>query len=1017
MAFSIIHFFGHSTSNILDVSLRDAFEYNNFGKYPLMIAMGCYGGDFAKGGVSFGESWVKQKERGAIAYIGNSAAGYLNPLRDYGRIIYGFMLDRKMGEPIGEVMKETLTLYTDSLRGIQYRNHGRQLNLQGDPAVILYHPQKPDLEVTETSVYFTPENFTAQDDSFRINVIVDNLGLVESDSFRMSIRQRLPNNSVILHELVDLPLVANRDTFSYILNNEVGNAMAGQNVFEIAVDVNDSIDEYLETNNIANLNKIIPGNVPAILSPYEYAVVSDNQISLQASALFMTREEGVGYIFEIDTTASFDSPAKQSSGVVVGQSVFASWDVPFSLQDNVVYFWRVRLSDVTPGVWANSSFKYIANKTGWAQARIPQFSKAELSQVVLDQVQFQWKMGTFARQFEFVVGTDGDFIYSINGFLAADLHLSGFFYDGVGYAILDQLSLEPKVRSEFGPLNGVRAPSELHVLKNAILGANHGDYVVVAGHNNPHVPQWSEDVFDVLKLIGVSENIRLLKEGESFLIMGRKGYPNSAVELLAPSNSGKFVLDILLEAPHDHGEIKSTRIGPALNWDELFWSWNSIDPVIQEQMNIGVYGIRADQTDSLLIANMGAGTQDLSNIDPAEFPYMQLRATMVDSISRTAPQLDNWHVLYEPAPDAIVDPTFNFTFRSDTLFEGQDAFIHMAARNVSGIDMDSMDVKFTLEREDRSRLVLDSLRIAPLNSDGQPIEFEYEFSTFGKNLEGNVDLLVEINPNQEQAEQHYFNNLYVQPFLVVVDHENPLMDVTFDGKHILEGDIVSPDPEILVEVNDENPFITLSDSTTFELYFMEGTTSPNIPRIFINDQYGRVEFVPAQLPENKAKLYFYPGRGPDGPLADGEYTLRVQGRDKKGNPAGLGDNFYEIHFTVENESRITHMLNYPNPFSTATRFVYTLTGMELPEVFQVHIYTISGKLVKVVDLVELGELNFGRNITTYAWDGRDEYGDLLANGVYLYKTVIKMPNEPIELREEGIEKYFNNGWGKMYIMR
>ena len=1014
---SIIHFFGHSTSNILDVSLRDPFEYNNFSRYPLMIAMGCYGGDFTKAGTSFGESWVKQKDRGAIAYIGNSAAGYLNPLRDYGRVVYSYLHDKMLGQPIGDVLRTTLEVYTDSLRGIQYRNHGRQLNLQGDPAIILYNPEKPDLEVTETSVYFTPDNFTAQDDSFRINVIVDNLGLVESDSFRMTIKQRLPNNSVILHELVDLPLVANRDTFSYMLNNEFGNAMAGQNLFEIVVDVNDSIDEYLENNNVANVSKIIPGNVPAILSPYEYAVVGQNQVTLQASALFMTRDEGVGYIFEIDTTSTFDSPGKINSGVVLGKSVFAAWDVPFNLQDSTVYYWRVRLSDVTPGVWANSSFKYIANQSGWAQARLPQFNKDELNKVQLDEVQKQWKFSTFARQFEFVVGITGGFFYSVNGFLTGDLNVAGFELDGVGFVIFDQLSLEPKTQSLYGPMDGVAAPNELYLLKNAILSANTGDYVVVAGHRNPHVPQWSEDVFEVLKLIGASDNIRLLKDGESFLILGRKGYPNSATEILSPSSSDKYVLDVVLEAPYDEGTINSTRIGPALAWHELFWDWETVDPLNEELMTVSVYGVRADDTDSLLIPDLTAGLQDLSAISSDEFPYMELRASLLDTLLRTAPQLDNWHVLFDPAPDAIVDPTVNFTFRSDTLFEGQDAFIHMAARNISGIDMDSVKVKLTLEREDRSRLILDSMMIAPLLSDGQPIEFEYEFSTFGKNLDGNIDLLVEINPNGEQPEKYYFNNLYVQPFLLVVDRQNPLMDVTFDGKHILEGDIVSPDPEILIEVNDENPYITLSDSSTFELYFMEGTTSPGIPRIFIDDQFGRVQFVPAQLPENKAQLFFYPGRGPDGPLADGEYTLRVQGRDKKGNPAGLGDNFYEIHFNVESESRITHLLNYPNPFSTATRFVYTLTGMELPEVFQIHIYTISGKLVKVVDLVELGEVNFGRNITTYAWDGRDEYGDLLANGVYIYKTVIKMPNEPIELREEGIEKYFNNGWGKMYIMR
>ena len=88
----------------------------------------------------------------------------------------------------------------------------------------------------------------------------------------------------------------------------------------------------------------------------------------------------------------------------------------------------------------------------------------------------------------------------------------------------------------------------------------------------------------------------------------------------------------------------------------------------------------------------------------------------------------------------------------------------------------------------------------------------------------------------------------------------------------------------------------------------------------------------------------------------------------------------------------------------------------MPEVFQIQIYTISGKQIKVIDLLEMGEVSVGRNITNYAWDGTDDFGDKLANGVYLYRTVVKMPNGYTE-RNEGINQYFKNGWGKMYLMR
>ena len=49
-------------------------------------------------------------------------------------------------------------------------------------------------------------------------------------------------------------------------------------------------------------------------------------------------------------------------------------------------------------------------------------------------------------------------------------------------------------------------------------------------------------------------------------------------------------------------------------------------------------------------------------------------------------------------------------------------------------------------------------------------------------------------------------------FSVIKDHTNPILDVTFDGVHILNNDIVSPNPFIVIELDDENPFLILSDN-------------------------------------------------------------------------------------------------------------------------------------------------------------------------------------------------------------
>src|SRR5690606_24874452 len=131
---------------------------------------------------------------------------------------------------------------------------------------------------------------------------------------------------------------------------------------------------------------------------------------------------------------------------------------------------------------------------------------------------------------------------------------------------------------------------------------------------------------------------------------------------------------------------------------------------------------------------------------------------------------------------------------------------------------------------------------------------------------------------------------------------------------------------------------------------------------------------------------------------------------------------YRIAFEVDNKPAITNVLNYPNPFSTATAFIFTLTGSQIPSQLKIQVLSVTGKVVREITREELGPLRIGKNLTEYQWDGRDQYGQLLGNGVYLYRVVSSLNGQDLELRKDkgrgaGIDQYFKHGYGKMYIMR
>jgi flagellar hook assembly protein FlgD len=144
----------------------------------------------------------------------------------------------------------------------------------------------------------------------------------------------------------------------------------------------------------------------------------------------------------------------------------------------------------------------------------------------------------------------------------------------------------------------------------------------------------------------------------------------------------------------------------------------------------------------------------------------------------------------------------------------------------------------------------------------------------------------------------------------------------------------------------------------------------------------------------------------------------VKGKDRSGNKAGNVE--YRVTFKVIDKPMISNLLNYPNPFTTSTAFVFTLTGSEIPQNMKIQILTVTGKIVREITKDELGPIRIGRNITEYKWDGTDQYGQKLANGVYLYRFVTSLNGKSLEkYRSKGdnTDKYFNNGYGKMYLMR
>jgi hypothetical protein len=384
---------------------------------------------------------------------------------------------------------------------------------------------------------------------------------------------------------------------------------------------------------------------------------------------------------------------------------------------------------------------------------------------------------------------------------------------------------------------------------------------------------------------------------------------------------------------------------------------------------------------------------------------------MRDDSVKTPMQLDRWQVYYTPYPEFAVNPLIFSQLDSLKLQEGENMTYRVTAENVTPFSLpasDSLKVNWWVFDGNNVRHDLPLQKIKPI----APNDIDTLMVTNGTiGYKGINTLWLELNAfgNGHRVEPYHFNNYATRSYEVTGDKINPLLDVTFDGLHVMDGDIISPKPMVVITLKDENRFLAL-DTSSFKV-FLTDPLGNQVLIPYINN-LGEIvlDFTPPNLPANNAKIQWAPNF-----TLDGKYSLLVQAKDKTGNVSGKND--YRITFEVINKATITQVMNYPNPFSDRTKFVFTLTGSEVPTYFKIQIMTITGKVVREINVDELGPIHIGRNITEYAWDGRDEFGDQLANGVYLYRVVTKLNGEVIERRESGADNWYKQGFGKMYLMR
>ena len=220
----------------------------------------------------------------------------------------------------------------------------------------------------------------------------------------------------------------------------------------------------------------------------------------------------------------------------------------------------------------------------------------------------------------------------------------------------------------------------------------------------------------------------------------------------------------------------------------------------------------------------------------------------------------------------------------------------------------------------------------------------------------------------------------------------PQVEVFLDDTDFVTGGEVSQDPVLLLHLSDDLGINVTGNSIGHDLEAVIDGDTRN--PIVLNDYYE------ADVDNFRSGKVRYPLFD----LEPGMHTLSVRAWDVANNSTVATTDFV---VTDDRGATLSHVLNYPNPFtqSTCFQFDHTLVGQDVEAIVQ--IYTVSGRLVKTLEksfAVSDGSI---RQNDCMPWDGLDDYGDQLARGVYLYQ---------VRLRGDGVN-VVNGELEKLVILR
>lgn len=207
------------------------------------------------------------------------------------------------------------------------------------------------------------------------------------------------------------------------------------------------------------------------------------------------------------------------------------------------------------------------------------------------------------------------------------------------------------------------------------------------------------------------------------------------------------------------------------------------------------------------------------------------------------------------------------------------------------------------------------------------------------------------------------------------DKEGPEVALFMNDESFVRGGITGSNSDLYAIISDSSGVNTVGNSVGHDLVaILDGKTDQS----FVLNEYYEADLDSYQ--SGKVRYPFFD-------LETGEHQLQLKVFDVFNNFS-----ISETDFIVAEDENLVlrQVLNYPNPFTTYTEFQFEHNRANLPLEVQVQVFTVSGQLVKTINTAVTPT---GNRVTGIAWNGLDDYGDLIGKGVYVYRVKVNSPTD------------------------